>query len=403
MTNAIPLSEVSAEEEVRLRTGLKELDRVLGGGIARSSAILVAGAPGIGKSTLLLQAGLSVNTRGPVLYVSAEESARHIRLRADRVATANGQLQVLEDRSLQAVLGLAHRVEPSLIIVDSLQMLVDEDLSNPVGSPSQLKACCDALCDWARAGDRAVLMIAHVTKEGLIAGPKQVEHMVDTVIHFEDTQDEYRFIRATKNRYGDTGEIGLLRMTETGLQDLGESAGIFTTLRPEGSALPPGVAFFLAYEGSRVIPVELQALTVPARAGVPRIFSDRIDVSRVARVAAVLERASGADTASADLYVNVAGGFRVRDVATDLPLALAMYSAHSGKALPVGLTAVGEVSLTGELRPGVRLDRRLKAARDLGFSRVLGPGDHAAPEGTELLRARDLSEALRVVFGSRNS
>jgi DNA repair protein RadA/Sms len=407
---------VDPQEGSRIPSGIGELDRVLGGGIMKRSAVLVGGEPGIGKSTLLLQAAAAVETRGRVLYISGEESAGQVRLRADRLglsgSSANGgksggmeRIEIVCSGNLEEIETILNAVKPVLVMVDSAQTLFSADAGSVPGTINQMKYCAFELISWVKEHDAALFLVAHVTKEGLIAGPKALEHMVDTVLYFEQndktaglsgTQD-CRFLRAAKNRFGSVDEIGIFTMSEKGLAAV-EDAGLLFLVRREGD-LPAGVATAAVLEGTRTILVEIQALTIPAKGAVSRVFSDKIDSGRVSRVAASLEKHLGLRLSDQDLYVNVAGGIRITEVGTELALACALYSARTGLALPAGLVIAGELSLTGEIRPVRRMAGRIKTAANLGFGSFLGPAPETGTAG-ELRIAGDIKTAIKLIYGT---
>ncbi len=369
----IPLSCVSPQEGERILTEISEFDRVLGGGAMRRSAILIGGEPGIGKSTLLLQscAAISEKTKARVLYVSGEESAAQIRARADRLRVKTDKIEILCTTHLSDIEAALSNVNPVFCVVDSIQTVFSEEAGVVPGTVGQLKLCANELVGWVKARDSVLVMSAHITKDGLIAGPKSLEHLVDTVISFERNDDEIRFLRASKNRFGSVDELGIFAMSEKGLECVGEPSAMFITKR-EGES-PAGIANTCVFEGSRAFVVEIQALTVPAKSSMSRVYSDKIDSSRVARVAAVLEKRTGLKFSEMDLYINVAGGARLKESAIDAALAAALYSARTD--IPVKSTSVilGELSLAGEIRPVARLKSRIKTARDMGFKTVLAP------------------------------
>ena len=402
----LPLSTVDPMEGNRIGSGIGELDRVLGGGIMKRSSILVGGEPGIGKSTLMLQTAASAQTSGRVLYISGEESAGQIKLRADRLGlsadkNAMERIEILCSGNLNAIETVLNNVKPVLIIVDSAQTLFSEDSSMQMsGSINQMKYCAFELIAWAKEHDAALFLTAHVTKEGVISGPKTLEHMVDTVLYFEQNDKtsglsgtaDCRFLRAAKNRFGSVDEIGIFLMGGQGLSPVEDTGRMFLVRRPEtDNCLPPGVATAAVLEGTRTILVEIQALCIPAKSAISRVFSDRIDTGRVSRISAVLEKYLGTQSvpgtqsgpglrlSDQDLYVNAAGGIRVTEVGVDLALACALFSARTGLALPADLAIAGELSLTGEVRPVRRLSGRIKTAANLGFSSFLAP----ATEQTE--------------------
>lgn len=395
----VSLSGIAYEEIERRGSGFGELDRVLGGGVVPGVSVLIGGEPGIGKSTLLLQMAAAMKG-GTVLYISGEESERQLRLRAERLEVDTGRVRVLCTGSLSRINAALPAESPDVVIVDSIQTLYAEDAGAVPGTVSQLRYCCYELVDWARAQEAALFLVAHVTKEGAIAGPKLIEHMVDAVLYFEQSGSDLRFLRATKNRFGPTDEVGLFSMGGQGLVQVTDPSSIFLVSR-EG-ALPPGVVAAPLFEGSRVLLVELQALTVPAKGGVSRIFSDRIDTGRVSRVAAVLEKHVGIRFSDQDIYVNVAGGMRVTEVGVELPLALALYSARTGLSIPSHLTVTGEVSLAGEVRPVSYLRRRIRAASELGFERCIGPKHLRSGEEVDVTweRVATVQDCIRAVFGA---
>ena len=396
----IPLASIETRDGMRLDTGIAEMNRVLGGGLMRGSSVLVGGEPGIGKSTLMLQLAASVVTPGRSLYISGEESPGQLRMRADRLRVSSQRIEVLAETELTAIMQVLEQVKPVLIIVDSLQTLYTREVNALPGSVNQIKVCTQELVEWARSRGSGLLLVAHVTKEGAIAGPKLVEHLVDTVLDFDQASAEVRTLQAVKNRFGSVDEIGFFRMTESGLEEVADASSLFLTRRD--GEIPAGVAVAPVFEGSRALLIEIQALTVPAKSGISRIYSDRIDSGRVARMAAVLEKHLGLHLAEHDIYVNVAGGIRITEVGVELPIALALYSARVTEPLPAHLAVIGEVSLTGEVRPVPGLEKRFRACRELGFDRLVGPGgaDSEPPQGAAFTGVQRVKEAVRAVFGA---
>jgi DNA repair protein RadA/Sms len=388
----VPLSSVDAQDGARLATGIGELDRVLGGAATKRSAILIGGEPGIGKSTLLLQAAASAATAGRVLYVSGEESAAQIRARADRLGLGVDRIEILCAGRLEDIGRALDEINPVFVIVDSIQTVYSPDAGAVPGTVNQLKLCAHELVSWVKERDSVLFLVAHVTKEGSIAGPKALEHLVDTVVSFERNDEDVRFLRALKNRFGSVDEIGIFQMTARGLAPVEDPSTLFLVRR--SGELPPGVAVVPVFEGSRVFMVEIQALTVPAKGSMTRVFSDRVDAARVSRVAAVIEKRIGLRFSDQDIYVNVAGGVRLAESAIDLALAAALYSARVDVASPAQTALVGELSLAGEVRPVARLKPRVKAATALGFSRVLAP---EAESGA--LAVTDIRETIGNLFG----
>jgi DNA repair protein RadA/Sms len=398
----IPLASIETREGMRMDTGIGEMNRVLGGGLMRGSSVLVGGEPGIGKSTLMLQVAARAAGPGRSLYISGEESPGQLRMRADRLGVTTPSVEVLAETELTNIMQALEHVKPVLIVVDSLQTLFTREVNALPGSVNQIKACTQELVEWARSRGTGLFLVAHVTKEGSIAGPKIVEHLVDTVLSFEQASAEVRTLQAVKNRFGSVDEIGFFRMTETGLAEVEDASRLFLTRRD--GEIPPGVAIAPVFEGSRALLVEIQCLTVPAKSGISRIYSDRIDTGRVARMGAVLEKHLGLPLADHDIYVNVAGGIRITEVGVELPLALALHSARTSKALPPGVAVVGEVSLTGEVRPVPGMEKRARACRELGYATLVGPAEDAAAGGAGAGRPVQLiKDAVRVVFGGAGS
>jgi DNA repair protein RadA/Sms len=406
-----PLASVESRDGGRVSSGIDELDRVLGGGVMKRSAILVGGEPGIGKSTLLLQAAAAARIKGGVLYISGEESAGQIKLRADRLGLESlERIEVICTGNLDEIEMTLNAVKPSLIMVDSAQTLFSAEAGSVPGTISQMKYCSFELVSWVKEHDAALFLVAHITKEGIIAGPKMLEHLVDTVLYFEQNDktsglsggQECRFLRAVKNRFGSVDEIGIFTMGEKGLAPVEDTGKMFLVSRE--ADYPAGVAIAAVLEGSRTILVEIQALTIPAKGAVSRVFSDKIDTGRVSRVAAALEKHLSLRLSDQDLYVNVAGGIRISEVGVELALACALYSARTGLALPSGLAIAGELSLTGELRPVIRLPGRIKTAGNLGFTSFLCPQPESPVRDLEqpaaLKPARTIKEAIKLIYGT---
>ena len=365
----IPLSKVQSQDAERLTTGLSEFDRVLGGGAIKRSAILIGGEPGIGKSTLLLQTAAQCGKK--VLYVSGEESAGQIRGRADRLKLDVDNVEVLCTANVKTIEAVLNKVNPIFVIIDSLQTLFHEDAGFIPGTINQLKYCAFELINWVKDRDAVLFFSAHVTKEGSIAGPKVVEHLVDTVISFERNDEDLRFLRANKNRFGSVDELGIFEMSEHGLLPVDNTASLFLTSK--ASNLPVGAAIVPVFEGSRVF-----LLTVPAKSSLSRVFSDRVEPARVSRIAAVLEKRIGLTFSDQDIYVNVAGGIRLRESASDLALAVALYSARTGLLPSESACYVGEISLAGEIRPVKKAALRLKMAATLGLPKIYLPENRDA-------------------------
>jgi DNA repair protein RadA/Sms len=404
---SLPLSSVDPLEGIRVKSGVTELDRVLGGGIMKRSAILIGGEPGIGKSTLLLQAAAAAETKGRVLYVSGEESAGQVRMRADRLGLAGDRIEIFCSGNLQEIQAVIEAVKPVLIMVDSAQTLFSAEAGTTPGTINQMKHCSWELVSWIKEHDAALFLTAHVTKDGVISGPKSLEHMVDTVLYFEDSSNNdgnTRFLRAVKNRFGSIDETGIFTMGEKGLSAV-EDPSLLFLVRREGD-LPPGIATAAVLEGSRTLLVEIQALTVPAKGAMSRVFSDRIDSARVSRTAAVIEKHLALRLSDQDLYVNVAGGMRITEVGAELALACALYSARTGIPAPAKTAIAGELSLTGEVRPIRRLPARVKTAGNLGFTGFLGPVSPAEERAETILSdgfaaSRNIKEAVKKLFSAK--
>lgn len=360
------------------------------------SSVLIGGQPGIGKSTLLLQASRSIRCQGTVLYISGEESPRQIAMRARRIGAASDSIKVLCETDVQGILRHMESIMPALVVVDSIQTLLSEELGPVPGTVNQIKYSSHEISDWCREHQIPLFLVAHVTKEGSIAGPKVVEHMVDAVLYFEEAEGGIRLLRAMKNRFGPVNELGIFSMEDRGLIGVDNPASLF--LQDRDGGLPPGAAIAPVYEGSRVLLVEIQALTVPAKSGISRTFTDRIDSRRVSRIAAVLEKHVGLRFSDQDIYVNVAGGIRLDEVGIDLPLAVALYSARTGLAVPERIVFAGEVSLAGEVRSVSQPEMRSKAAEKLGFTAHIGPGKSG--KGKNM---RSLRETLGELFAAKRS
>ena len=394
------LSDVPYEAAMRVSSGIEELDRVLGGGVMRPSSVLVGGEPGIGKSTIMLQMLSALSENGNVLYVSGEESPSQVKMRAERLGLLSDQISIFCDTRLETLLETIEKVSPCYIVIDSLQTLYSASIASPSGSPNQIKVCCMEISLLAKKLGDAVFFIGHVTKDGLIAGPKIVEHIVDTVLYFESAETGMRLLRASKNRFGSVDEIGLFTMDGTGLHGVKDPSSLFLSSRG-GNVLPAGIAFTSVVEGSRTFSVEIQALVVSARSGYQRIYSDRIDSARVSRVAAILQKHAGLNLSDQDIYVNVAGGMKLSEVSIELALALALYSSKEGISLRSSVAAFGELSLAGEVRPVSFSERRLKNLADMGFEEVLtADSKHRLPISVK--KVGNIKAALIAAFSVRN-
>ena len=394
------ISEVETTDELRFSTGMGELDRVLGGGAVKGSLVLVGGAPGIGKSTLMLQICDSLCRFAKVLYVSGEESERQIKLRAERLKVRGEGLYLLAETGLEQVLDAVHQVQPDVLIVDSIQTLSHGDVTSAPGSVSQVKECTMALMQLAKGEGTTVFVIGHVNKEGSIAGPKVLEHMVDCVLYFEgERQMAYRILRAAKNRFGATNEIGVFEMGDDGLREVPNPSEALLAGRPDGA---PGTCVTCVMEGVRPVLAEIQALVVPSSLSNPRRVSNGFDYSRSMLLLAVLEKRGGLMIGNCDAYLNVIGGLYLEEPAADLAAVLALASSFRDKPVPHDLAAVGEVGLTGELRAASALGQRLAEVRRLGFTKCLIPrrvqGKLSAPAGLELIRVSNIREAMAALL-----
>ncbi|MCA9293277.1 MAG: DNA repair protein RadA [Phycisphaerales bacterium] len=394
-------SDANAAPISRLATSIGELDRVLGGGIVPGSVILLGGDPGIGKSTLVLQAlGALARNDQRVLYVTSEESAEQVRLRAQRldVGTKGAdkeELFVLADTNLARIVEQARQTHPAVLVIDSIQMVYKSDLDTSPGSVAQLRRCCTELVYLAKASGMSVILIGHVTKEGSLAGPKLLEHLVDVVLSFEgDRYHAHRIVRAIKNRFGTTQEIGLFAMEQRGLVEVPDGASVAADAL--GESPRPGSAVTPTVTGSRCVLVELQALTAHGFPGSVKRKSSGVDASRLAMLIAVLEQRAGLTLYDRDVFASAVGGVRVVEPAADLALALAIAGAHTGRALPLATAAVGEVGLGGEVRPVTQLESRCREAARLGYKQLLVPKRTGAFAKTklELIRVTNIAEAL---------
>ena len=371
----VPLQSLAAEttDTVRQGTGLAELDRVLGGGLVAGSAILVGGEPGAGKSTLLLQVAAALAASGRnAIYLSGEEAVAQVRLRAERLGVAKSPMGLATETSLASILATLEKADaPHLVVIDSVQTLWSDQLESAPGSVSQVRSCAQALVRYAKRAGAAIVLVGHVTKDGQIAGPKVVEHMVDTVLYFEgDPGHQYRILRAVKNRFGPTDEIGVFEMRGDGLKEVANPSELFLG---ERDAAAPGAAVFAGVEGTRPVLVEIQALVAPSPLGTPRRAVVGWDSNRLAMLLAVLDARCGVRFGGHDVYLNVAGGLRISEPAADLAAAAALVSSFSNVALPPGSIYFGEVSLSGAIRPVGHMANRLKEAVKLGFAKAVMP------------------------------
>jgi DNA repair protein RadA/Sms len=388
------VADLATDAGAAIPTGIEEFDRVLSGGLVAGSVTLVGGEPGIGKSTLLLQVAAAVARSGRrALLVSAEESAHQVRLRAARLDAAADDLWLASDTDMARVLAAVSEIEPAVVVVDSIQTVRDTSLTSAAGSVVQVQACAHALVEMAKRCDISVVLVGHVTKDGNLAGPRALEHLVDTVLAFEgERHHALRLLRALKHRFGTTGELGLFEMQETGLAAVSDPSGLFLGDRRVGA---PGSVVVPAMEGRRPLLVEVQALVMPSDSDHARVSGQGVDTSRVAMLAAVLDRHANVKVGRRSVYASAVGGVRVDEPAVDLAVALALASSFAERAVPADLIACGEVGLAGEVRAVPLMARRLVEAARLGFSRALVPGSTTdGPAGLELVRVRTVRDAL---------
>ncbi|NCB74832.1 MAG: DNA repair protein RadA [Clostridia bacterium] len=394
------LSDLGTDDEIRFSTGFDEFDRVLGGGAVRGSLVLVGGAPGIGKSTLLLQFCGKADKREKILYVTGEESKRQLKMRAERLGADTNQLYVLAETDLNEIISAVGELKPDVLIIDSVQTMYNPELTASPGSVTQVKDCTMAIMQLAKSGNLTAFIVGHVNKEGAIAGPKVLEHMVDCVLYFEGERGlSYRILRAAKNRFGSTNEIGVFEMGDRGLSEVKNPSEMLLSGRPLNS---PGTCVTCVMEGTRPILAEIQALISPAGFSGARRNANGIDYNRATLLLAVLEKRGGIPVGSCDAYINVIGGLELNEPAVDLATVLAIASSHRDKAIGNDLAAVGEVGLTGEIRSVNALNQRLSEIARLGFKRCVIPAhvrdDIRAPKGLELISVKNIREAITAVL-----
>ena len=390
------LKDISLSEDERQTTQIGELDRVLGGGIVPGSLVLVGGDPGIGKSTLLLQVCRNLAEKQvSVLYISGEESLRQIKLRANRIGQFTDKMQLLCETNLEVIREVIERRKPDVVVIDSIQTMFHEDVSSAPGSVSQVRESTNILMQIAKGMGVSIFIVGHVTKEGNVAGPRVLEHMVDTVLYFEgDRQDSFRLLRSVKNRFGSTDEIGVFEMRSTGMAEISDPSTLFIT----GTDLP-GCAVTCAMEGTRPMMVEVQALLSTSPFSNPRRMAAGLDNNRLVLLLAVLEKKAGLRFYDKDVYTNVVGGIRLDERAGDLAVAMCIAGAGADIALPPRTAILGELSLTGEVRPVNRLDKRIQECARLGFSHIVVPNSDTLPkvDGLNYTRVKNIREALCIL------
>ena len=397
---AVRIGEVDARRAQARSTGVSELDRVLGGGLVRGAVALVAGEPGVGKSTLLLDVAAKAARQGQtVLYVSGEESAAQIRMRAERIEAMAENLFLAAETDLATVLGQIHQTRPDLVIIDSVQTIASGEVEGAAGNVSQIREVAASLIQVAKTQGISIVLVGHVTKDGSIAGPRVLEHLVDVVIQFEgERHSRLRLVRAVKNRYGPTDEVGCFDLSDVGIIGLPDPSGLFLSSR---DLMVPGTCVTVALEGRRPLVTEVQALLAATTAPSPRRTTSGLDSSRVAMILAVLDKRAHVPVRQADCYVSTVGGVKVSEPASDLAIALAMASSVSDRALPPGVVAMGEVGLAGEIRAVTGIPRRLAEATRLGFRHAVVPtgsmGSDPVPAGMEVFEVHDIRQAVSLV------
>lgn len=392
--HAIPLADVTTTASGRVSSGIGELDRVLGGGIVPGSVTLLGGDPGIGKSTLLMQTAAELTKQGTVLYVTGEESASQLKLRAERLGVG-GDMLILAENDLSAIESEVDRIKPAYVMIDSIQTMYSADCSGSNGSISQIREATSLITRMAKRTGAATFIVGHVTKDGAIAGPRILEHMVDTVLYFEgDRQDSFRLLRSVKNRFGSTDEIGVFEMRSTGMAEISDPSTLFIT----GTDLP-GCAVTCAMEGTRPMMVEVQALLSTSPFSNPRRMAAGLDNNRLVLLLAVLEKKAGLRFYDKDVYTNVVGGIRLDERTCDLAVAMCIAGAGADIALPPRTAILGELSLTGEVRPVNRLDKRIQECARLGFSHIVVPNSDTLPkvDGLNYTRVKNIREALCIL------
>lgn len=393
-----PLGQIKPSGQARLPVGIAEFNRVLGGGLVPGTLVLIGGDPGIGKSTLILQAaGALAEEHAPILYVSAEESPQQIKLRADRLGVETDDILVLAETDLDAILATAEDANPGVLVVDSIQTVMIDEITSAAGSVSQVRECTSRIMQWAKPRNIPVFIVGHVTKEGAIAGPRVLEHMVDAVLYLEGERfHQYRILRAVKNRFGSTDEVGVFQMIGDGLREVRNPSEAFLE---ERSAMAPGTTVAVTMEGSRPILVEVQALATPSNFSMPRRSANGLDANRLQLLVAVLQKRVGLGLGTQDVYANVVGGMRINEPAADLAIAVAVASSLREKPVDPGTVCIGEIGLAGEIRSVNNLERRIQEASRLGFRRAIVPERSgnipaASSLGLDIVKVSSAAEAI---------
>lgn len=390
----INFNDIGLQEKERIKIGLGEVDRVLGGGLVAGSLVLLGGDPGIGKSTLALQIAQGV---GDTLYISGEESAHQIKMRANRLKSNLSGLKFIPQTSLEKIIATILDQKPKLAIIDSIQTINSSDSATGIGSAAQITACTSKLMELSKKSGIPIIIIGHVTKEGFVAGPKTLEHLVDTVLYLEsDNRDFYKILRGVKNRFGSTGEIGVFEMTEVGLKEVINPTNIFVESH---SSPASGTAISIIMEGTRAFLVEIQALASKTSFGYPQRKSTGFDLNRLQMIIAVISKMAKINLANHDIYLNIAGGLKIKETATDLAVCLAIVSAYLEKSISQNLLILGEVGLSGEIRAVSQIDRRIKEASKLKFNRIITAKNQAIRnvEDLEIIQVSNISEAIRTI------
>lgn len=397
-TRLTPLNSIQPQGESRIALGISEFNRVLGGGLVPGELVLIGGDPGIGKSTLILQAAGELAVNGAqVIYVSGEESVQQIKLRADRLSIDSGNIQLMAETDLDTILGVADDVRPGLLVVDSIQTVMLDELGSTAGSVSQVRESTGRIMQWAKSTDVPVFIVGHVTKDGAIAGPRVLEHMVDAVLYLEGERfHQYRILRAVKNRFGSTDEVGVFEMAGSGLQEVRNPSEAFLEERAQRT---PGSTVAVTMEGSRPILVEVQALATPSNFSMPRRSANGLDNNRLQLLVAVLQKRVGLGLGTQDVYANVVGGLRIQEPAADLAIAVAIASSLRDRQVDPGTVCIGEIGLSGELRTVTHLERRIQEASRLGFRRAIIPARSgnlppSSSLGLELIPVGSVAEAI---------
>ena len=396
MVTPVSLDGVDISSDTRIKTGLKELDAVLGGGLVRGSSVLVGGEPGIGKSTLLLQICREIAQNNPVIYISGEESLGQIKQRAQRLCIDSCNIMLATCTNVEEIITIAREKNPQVLIIDSIQTMYCDELTSATGSVSQVRQGAMLLSRFAKDFGVTVIMVGHVTKDGAIAGPKILEHMVDCVLYFEGERHlAYRIIRCAKNRYGSTNEIGVFDMTANGLEEIGNPSAKLLEGRPQGVS---GICVTCVIEGARPILAEVQALVTPSFFGNPRRMATGVDYNRLSMIIAVLEKRCGLNLSNKDIFVNIVGGIKVNDPSSDLAITLAITSSYKDIPLEDSLIATGEIGLGGEVRAISGVDKRINEGIKMGFQKIIVPHCDSKNNNIDIIKCKNIMQTVKLVF-----